>query len=87
MDKDLNTPVYNISVASRLSGIPEHTIRWLERNQLISPGRTEGNQRLFSDADIDVLRRIKELLDEKVNAAGIRVVLRITRTRRITFRG
>jgi len=87
MNKDFNTPVYNISVASRLSGIPEHTIRWLERNQLISPGRTGGNQRLFSDADIGVLRRIKALLDEKVNAAGIRVVLRITRTRRISFGG
>lgn len=87
MKKDLNTPVYNISVAARLCGIPEHTIRWLERNQLIAPGRTEGNQRLFSDADVDMLRRIKALLDEKVNAAGIRVVLRITRTRRISFHG
>lgn len=69
--------VYTISIASRLTELPLHTIRWLEAHEFIHPERTGGNQRLFSDADIELLREIAELLERKVNLAGIRTILTI----------
>jgi len=69
--------LYNISVASRLCGLPSYTIRWVEKNRLIAPARTGGNQRLFSDPEIELLREIASLLEQSVNIQGIRVVLRI----------
>ena len=68
-------PRYVISVASRLVGVPPHTLRSFERAKLIEPARTEGNIRLYSDADIEILRRIVELSKQGVNLAGIRVIL------------
>ena len=73
-------PVYTISIAARLTEIPVHTIRWLETNGLVEPARTEGRQRLFSETDIEFLLEIADLLDRKVNLAGIRVILEIKRT-------
>ena len=69
------TPVYPIGAASRLCGLPVYTLRWLERNGLVAPGRTGGRQRLYSDRDLESLARIRELLEKKVNLAGIRVIL------------
>ena|SRR6185295_17346681 len=70
-------PVYTISVAARLCEMPTYTIRWLESHELVRPARTEGNQRLFSDEDIQLLHEIAELLEEGVNLAGVRAVFRL----------
>lgn len=72
-------PVYTISMTSRLTALPIWTIRWIERHELIEPQRTEGNQRLFSDAEIDLLNQIRELLEEEINLPGIRKVLQLHR--------
>ncbi|MBI3288500.1 MAG: MerR family transcriptional regulator [Elusimicrobia bacterium] len=69
------TPVYAIGAASRLTGIPIWTLRWIERNGLLRPSRTRGRQRLYNDADMKRLRAIRELMEKKVNLAGIRVIL------------
>lgn len=71
------TPLYNISAASRLVGLPIWTLRWIEKHDLVSPRRTGGNQRLFSEDDVAQLGAIRELLEQKVNLAGIRVILRM----------
>jgi MerR family glutamine synthetase transcriptional repressor len=71
------TPCYNIGTASRLTGIPVWTLRWIERHELIRPRRTEGNQRLFSESDLDLLNAIRELMEERVNLQGIRIILRM----------
>ncbi len=68
-------PRYVISVASRLVGVPPHTLRSYERANLIHPARTKGNIRLYSDHDIQVLERIVELAREGVNLAGIKIIL------------
>jgi len=70
-------PRYIISVASKLVGAPPHTLRTYERADLIAPSRTEGNVRLYSDADIDILRRIVELSEQGVNLAGIKIILQM----------
>ena len=75
--------VYTISITSRLCALPIHRIRWLEDNDFIEPTRTEGNQRLFSDEDIEMLREIATLLERHINLAGIRTILEIKRTHSI----
>ncbi len=73
----VHTPRYVISVASKLVGVPPHTLRSYEDADLIQPARTEGNIRLYSDADIDILRQIIELSEQGVNLAGIRIILQM----------
>lgn len=75
------TPIYNIGAASRLCGLPVWTLRWIEKNGLVSPRRTAGRQRLFSQEDMRRLHKIRELMEEKVNLAGIRVILGLRRLR------
>lgn len=70
-------PLYNIGAASRLSGLPAWTLRWIEKHGLVSPDRTSGNQRLFSTNDVDHLLEIRRLLTKKVNLAGIRIIIRL----------
>lgn len=74
------TPIYNIGAASKLAGIPIWTLRWIERHGLVSPKRTTGNQRLYSDVDVELLELIRALMEKKVNLAGIRVILRMRGT-------
>ena len=71
------TPVYTIGAASRLTGIPIWTLRWIEKNGLLDPDRSRGRHRLYSDLEMDALREIRALMERKVNLAGIRVILGI----------
>lgn len=70
-------PVYTMAIAVRMVEIPAYTIRWLEDHELVHPARTEGNQRLFCEEDIELLREIAGLLEEGVNLAGIRAIFRL----------
>lgn len=79
MDTDYNEPRYVISVAARMVGTPTHTLRYYERVGIIEPSRSQGNIRLYSEKDIDQLRRAKALMDELgINLAGIEVILRMS---------
>lgn len=72
-----NEPVYVISVVAKMLEIHPQTLRLYERQGLIHPQR-RGQNRLFSDADIDRLRQILRLRDELgVNSAGIEVILNL----------
>ena len=73
------TPVYTIGAASRLTGIPIWTLRWIERHGLLRPSRTQGRQRLYTDLEMDRLREVRTLMEQKVNLAGIRVILQMRR--------
>jgi DNA-binding transcriptional MerR regulator len=72
-----STPIYTIGAASRLTGIPIWTLRWIERHGLLRPSRTQGRQRLYADGDMKRLRDIRDLMEQKVNLAGIRVIMRM----------
>ena len=69
--------VYVISVAAELAGMHPQTLRIYERRGLVSPARTEGGNRRYSDADIAILKRISELTDEGMNLEGIRRVMHL----------
>jgi len=65
--------VYVISVAAQLSGLHPQTLRQYDRLGLVSPGRTAGRGRRYSDRDIELLREVQRLSqDEGVNLAGIK---------------
>jgi DNA-binding transcriptional MerR regulator len=67
--------VFAISVAAERADLQIQNLRVYERRGLLRPDRTEGGTRLYSEADIQVLRRISELLHEGLNLAGIARVL------------
>ncbi len=70
--------VYQISVAAGLAGVNIRTLRQWEDAGLIKPCRTRGNTRLYSSDDIDLLRRIKYLVEEKgVNLSGAKLILQL----------
>ena len=69
--------VYGISVASELSGIDAQTLRLYERRGLLTPARTDGGTRRFSDDDLDRLARISELVAQGINIAGIAQILHL----------
>lgn len=69
-------PVYTMAVAARLTGMHPQTLRKYERAGLLSPARPSGNQRLYSESDIERLRRIQHLVDDRgVNIAGLELAL------------
>jgi MerR family transcriptional regulator, heat shock protein HspR len=67
--------VYSISVAAELSGIPVQSLRLYEQRGLLTPARTAGGTRRYSDDDLVRLQRITELLTGGVNVAGIGQIL------------
>lgn len=67
--------VYVISVAAELAGVHPQTLRIYERKGLVDPGRTSGGSRRYSEADIELLRRIQELTNDGLNLAGVKRVL------------
>jgi MerR family transcriptional regulator/heat shock protein HspR len=76
-ERSHNRAVYVISVAAELAGMHPQTLRIYERRGLVTPARTEGGNRRYSDADIAILKRISELTDEGMNLEGIRRVMRL----------
>ena len=70
-DQDRNRPLYMIGVAAELAGMHPQTLRSYEQKGLVTPQRTRGNTRMYSQADIDRLELINELTDEGINLAGV----------------
>lgn len=63
--------VYAISVAAEMVSMEIQNLRVYERRGLVSPDRTPGGTRLYSADDIDRLVRVRELLAEGLNLAGV----------------
>jgi MerR family transcriptional regulator, heat shock protein HspR len=69
-------PVYVISVAARLAGLPCWVLRVLDDQGVVVPVRTDSNRRLYSDADIQTLNYVRHLTEDRgVNIAGVKVIL------------
>ncbi|HET6453741.1 MAG TPA: helix-turn-helix transcriptional regulator [Armatimonadota bacterium] len=76
--RDKNEAVYMISIAAKLCEVHPQTLRMYERVGLIRPQRVSRKNRMYSDADIERLRRIQHLThDMGVNLAGVDVILRL----------
>ena len=80
MSQRFSEPLFVISVAARLVEMHPQTLRKYEREGLIAPSRTSGNLRLYSDQDIERLRQVKYLVEERgLNLAGVQLALELTR--------
>jgi len=67
---------YTISAVAELYDIHPQTLRLYEREGLLKPSRSDGNTRLYSDADLERLEIILALTrDLGVNLAGVEIIL------------
>lgn len=66
-----------ISVAAELTGVHPQTLRVYERKGLVSPARTGGMARRYSEADLAAIRRIQELTQQGLNLIGVARVLQL----------
>jgi MerR family transcriptional regulator, heat shock protein HspR len=72
--------VFMISVAAELAEMHPQTLRMYEARGLITPKRSPKNTRLYSQADVERLRRIQEMTsDQGLNLAGVETVLELER--------
>ncbi len=74
--KKNNEPYYMISVVAKMYNVHPQTLRLYEKHGLLTPSRTEGNTRLYSQKDLERLEVILNLARNLgVNLAGIEVIL------------
>jgi MerR family transcriptional regulator, heat shock protein HspR len=72
---DAKRGVFMISVAAELAEMHPQTLRMYEARGLITPQRSAGRTRLYSQADVERLRRIQQMTEEGLNLAGVETVL------------
>jgi|LSQX01.1.fsa_nt_gb MerR family transcriptional regulator/heat shock protein HspR len=78
MERDMQ-PRYVISIAAEMLGTQTYTLRYYEKIGIVNPARSKGNIRLYSDLDLEVIKRVMTLMDELgVNLAGVEVILRMS---------
>jgi MerR family transcriptional regulator/heat shock protein HspR len=79
MSKSDDTRTFLISVAAQLAGMHAQTLRTYDRLGLVTPERTTGGGRRYSQRDVDLLREVQRLShDEGVNLAGIKRIIELT---------
>ena len=78
MMHNYDEPVYLISIVAKILDIHPQTLRQYERENLITPSRSNGRIRLYSQRDIDRIKLILRLTRELgVNLAGVDIILRL----------
>ena len=79
MSRSENSRTFLISVAAELAGMHAQTLRTYDRLGLVSPQRSSGGGRRYSQNDVDLLREVQRLShDEGVNLAGIKRIIELT---------
>ncbi len=73
------TRTFLISVAAELAGMHAQTLRTYDRLGLVTPQRSAGGGRRYSERDVELLREVQRLSqDEGVNLAGIKRIIELT---------
>ncbi len=73
---DKEAPIYPIRTVAQLTGVNPRRIRaWEEQYHLITPARTGGGHRLFSEEDVERIRWIKAMVDRGMSLKGIQRLL------------
>lgn len=67
-------PLLSMSIVMQLTELSARQIRYYEEHHLIEPHRTEGNRRMFSLNDVDLLLEIKDYLEQGMNIAKIKKI-------------
>jgi MerR family transcriptional regulator/heat shock protein HspR len=77
--KERESRTFLISVAAELAGMHAQTLRTYDRLGLVTPRRTSGGGRRYSQHDVELLREVQRLSqDEGVNLAGIKRIIELT---------
>jgi MerR family transcriptional regulator/heat shock protein HspR len=84
---DSEQGVYMISVAAELAHMHPQTLRMYEARGLVQPKRSPKNTRLYSQRDVERLRRIQQMTAEGLNLVGVERVLELERRLRELERG
>ncbi len=82
MARNINSsePRYVISIAAKMVGVQVHTLRYYEKTGILEPSRSPGNIRLYSEKDVNLLCRVKTLMDDLgINLAAVEVIMRMSR--------
>jgi MerR family transcriptional regulator/heat shock protein HspR len=76
---DDDEPCYVISVVARLVELHPQTLRYYDKIGLLRPSRTRGRTRLYSQRDVEELRKITRLTEDLgVNLAGVEVIMNMS---------
>ena len=68
-------PIFPIRTAAKMLGVSIHTLRMYEREGLIIPNKSDGNQRIYSQKDIDRISFIRKAINEsKISINGIKAI-------------
>lgn len=80
MAQQKRTEYFVISVAAELAGMHAQTLRTYDRMGLVTPERTSGGGRRYSQEDVELLRTVQRLSQEEgVNLAGIKAIIELTK--------
>lgn len=79
MDRPIDTdaPIFVISVAAELAEMHPQTLRQYDRMGIVTPQRSPGRSRRYSQQDVDALRTVQRLSQEGVSLEGIRRVMEL----------
>ena len=75
---NVDEPIYVISVAARLLEVHPQTLRYYERAGVLKPTRSSGKIRLYSQREIERLRKIMYWTELGVNLAGAETIINLT---------
>jgi DNA-binding transcriptional MerR regulator len=76
-DVDHTLPFFTVGQVAEMLDVQQAFLRRLESHELVTPGRTDGNQRRYSHDDVDRVSGIVDLVDEGLTLAGVRRVLEL----------
>lgn len=69
-----NRPKYSMAMVRMKTGLTDRQIRYYEEADLISPARTQGKQRIFTEEEIDRLLEIKGMIEAGLTIEGVKEV-------------
>jgi MerR family transcriptional regulator/heat shock protein HspR len=73
-----NDPVFAIGIVAQMCGVHQQTLRNYERWELVTPQRSSGGTRLYSNRDVQLIQQILRWKEEfGLNLAGIEVMSRL----------
>lgn len=70
-------PLYSVGQVAGMLGVQQAFLRRLDAHDVVTPGRSEGQQRRYSRADVHLVQEAVGLIDEGLTLAGARRVLQL----------
>lgn len=82
-DDVFGKPIYPIRIVREMTGFTDRQIRYYEKIGFISPARSKGNQRLYSEREVERLRKLRAFVDQGIELSTARELAKETESREI----